>query len=374
MNAERNPDRSGKVSLTGEPSLEEAEKPIPRQDISPDKDGEILVAEPPKNARVETTAEIDSEFGTDQVFRDLTIKDGDLFAMYTRDIRKVPLLTAEEEIDLSKQIERGRKAHKALAESDYSETERCKLQALIEDGWAAHNHLVTANSRLVISVAGKYMGNGVPFLDLIQEGNIGLIRATKKFDYRKGYRFSTYATWWIRQAATRAIADQGRTIRIPVGMLDRIKRLNEISNQLEQKKGRKPKLEEIAEKMEIDPQTIAWMMKISSHPLSLEMPIEEGAELGDAIKDTKSLTPYQIAERNVRREEIEEILSTLTPREARIIRLRCGFDGGGEHTLKEVGEKFGLTRERIRQIEKMALRRLRHLLYAPALHGYLENY
>jgi RNA polymerase primary sigma factor len=292
--------------------------------------------------------------------------------LYFNSVGDVPLLTAEEEVDLSKRIERGRDARAELAQGVRSEERRRELQRIIEDGWAAREHLVLANSRLVISVAKKYIGRGVPFLDLIQEGNIGLIRATKKFDYKRGHKFSTYATWWIRQAVTRAIADQGRTIRLPVHMGDQINKMLRVSHRLTQELGRSPNIEELAETLDVAPEKVEQMMEVSRRPLSLERPIdeEEDSFLGDFVEDEDSPAPPEVATEHLLKEHMTEILDTLPPREARILQLRYGLGDGESYTLEEVGKKMGVTRERVRQIEAQALRRLRH----PSLRHKLADY
>jgi RNA polymerase primary sigma factor len=283
--------------------------------------------------------------------------------LYLKEMARVPLLTTEEEVCLARRLEAGLEAQAEIDSGRLHETEyRESLLHVILDGKDARDHLIKANTRLVVSIAKRYMGRGVPFLDLIQEGNLGLMKAVEKFDFRRGFRFSTYATWWIRQTITRAIADQGRTIRVPVHMSDRIRHLYKTARQLEQEHGRKPTPEEIAERMELEPRKVQWMLKVSWRPLSLERPVgeEEDSELGSFIEDDTTPTPTQSAYQNLLREKVEEVLSTLTPREARILRLRFGLQNGRQYTLEEVGQKFGLTRERIRQIEGKALRRLRH--------------
>ena len=247
------------------------------------------------------------------------------------------------------------------------------LQALIDEGLLARNHLIQANTRLVVSIAKKYLGRGVPFLDLIQEGNLGLMKAVNKYDYRRGFRFSTYATWWIRQTITRSIADQGRTIRVPVHMIDRIRQLYKTARRLEQTLGRPPKVEELAEVLEVSASKVQWMLQVSWLPLSLESPVgdEDDAELGMFVEDEHTPTPSQATAQKLLSEKLEEVLATLSPREARILRLRFGLENGKTYTLEEVGEKFGLTRERIRQIEGKALRRLRHPMRSRQLKQYL---
>jgi RNA polymerase primary sigma factor len=300
------------------------------------------------------------------------IDTDDTIGLYLKEVGRVPLLTAEEEVELAQRIERGRLAREELARGNVTPRRRMELQRLIEDGWAAREHLITANSRLVISVAKKYMGRGVPFLDLIQEGNIGLIRAAKKFDYRRGHKFSTYATWWIRQAVTRAIADQGRTIRVPVHMGDQINKLLRVQHQLTQRLGRDPSVEELAEALEVTPQKVENMIQVARRPLSLETPTddEEDSVLGDFIQDDEIPAPDDTATYNLLREHLENVLDGLPPREVRILQLRYGLLDGQAYTLEEVGRKMGVTRERVRQIEAQALSRLRH----PAIRRKLREY
>ena len=304
------------------------------------------------------------------------ISSDDTVGLYLKEMARVPLLTIEQEVDLAKRIERGKESEAKLTQHNgkMAAKTRAEYQGYIQDAKAARDHLIKANTRLVVSIAKKYMGRGVPFLDLIQEGNLGLMKAVEKFDYHRGFRFSTYATWWIRQTITRAIADQGRTIRVPVHMSDRIRRLYKIARQMEQDIGRKPTPEEIADEMEIDARKVQWMMRVSWRPLSLETPVgeDEDTELGSFVKDDSTPTPTQTAYQNLLRDKIEEVLSTLSPREARILRLRFGLHNGRPYTLEEVGQKFGLTRERIRQIEGKALRRLRHPRRARQLRDYLS--
>ena len=298
----------------------------------------------------------------------------DTVALYLREMARVPLLSNEEEVSLAKAIEKGRESERLLQDDGLSAETRSRLEQFVLDGLEARDHLIRANTRLVVSIAKKYLGRNVPFLDLIQEGNLGLMKAVEKFDYHRGYRFSTYATWWIRQTITRAIADQGRTIRVPVHMSDRIRRLYKVARQLEQELGRKPTPEEIARVLDVDPRKVQWMMRVSWRPLSLESPVgeEEDTELGSFVEDDTTPTPTQSAYQNLLREKVEEVLSTLSPREARILRLRFGLHNGRPYTLEEVGQKFGLTRERIRQIEGKALRRLRHPRRSRQLRDYLS--
>jgi RNA polymerase primary sigma factor len=301
------------------------------------------------------------------------ISTDDTVGLYLREMAQVPLLTTEEEVRLAKSLEAARKAQQFLNHDGSDPMERTELERQVEKGLAAREHLIKANTRLVVSIAKKYMGRGVPFLDLIQEGNLGLMKAVEKFDYSRGYRFSTYATWWIRQTITRAIADQGRTIRVPVHMSDRIRRLYNTARSFEQEHGRRPTPEEIATEMDIEPRKVQWMLKVSWRPVSLELPVgeDEDSELGNFVEDETTPSPTQTAYRHLLGEKIEEMLATLTPREARILRLRFGLLNGRSYTLEEVGQKFGLTRERIRQIEGKALRRLRHPRRSRELRDYL---
>ena len=341
---------------------------IPYVENVPDKSG-------PANEELE---EEDDESGEDATLLEqeknylANIDTDDTIGLYLKEVGRVPLLTAEEEVQLAKRIEAGREAREEMARGNVTPERRLELRALIEDGWAAREHLITANSRLVISVAKKYMGRGVPFLDLIQEGNIGLIRAAKKFDYRRGHKFSTYATWWIRQAVTRAIADQGRTIRVPVHMGDQINKLLRVQHQLTQKLGRDPTVEELAEALEVTPQKVENMIQVARRPLSLETPTddEEDSVLGDFIEDEEIPPPDETATYNLLREHLEGVLEGLPPREVRILQLRYGLLDGQAYTLEEVGRKMGVTRERVRQIEAQALSRLRH----PAIRRKLREY
>jgi len=294
--------------------------------------------------------EEDEELDVEKI--DLTVPDGisieDPVRMYLKEIGKVPLLNAEEEIELAKRMELGDEA--------------------------AKKRLAEANLRLVVSIAKRYVGRGMLFLDLIQEGNLGLIKAVEKFDYRKGYKFSTYATWWIRQAITRAIADQARTIRIPVHMVETINKLIRVSRQLLQELGREPLPEEIAKEMNMSVDRVREILKISQEPVSLETPIgeEEDSHLGDFIQDDNVPVPADAAAFTLLREQLTEVLSTLTEREQKVLRLRFGLDDGRARTLEEVGKEFNVTRERIRQIEAKALRKLRHPSRSRKLKDYLE--
>lgn len=294
--------------------------------------------------------------------------------MYLREIGRVPLLSGEEEIMLALAIDKGERARDRIARGEYTADEIPKMENEINRGDIARRRLTEANLRLVVSVAKKYIGRGMSLLDLIQEGNIGLIRAVEKFDYTKGFKFSTYATWWIRQAITRAIADQARTIRIPVHMVETINKLVRVSRRLLQELGREPLTEEIALEMEITPEKVREIIKVSQEPVSLETPIgeEEDSHLGDFIEDHGALAPAEAASHQLLKEQVEDVLDSLTPRERRVLQLRFGLDDGRSRTLEEVGKEFGVTRERIRQIEAKALRKLRHPSRSKKLKDYLD--
>lgn len=317
-------------------------------------------------------AEEDGGAYRDRAFFEAVEAD-DTIGLYLKEIGRVDLLTAEEEVSLAKRMEQGLMAADALAENGIGAGKRWELHGQVEDGLAAREHLISANSRLVISVAKKYIGRGVPFLDLIQEGNIGLIRAAKKFDYHRGHKFSTYATWWIRQAVTRAIADQGRTIRVPVHMGDQINKLIRTSHRLTQDLGREPTVQELANALEVPLRKTELMIKVARRPLSLEMPTDDEADsvLGDFIEDMESPEPVEMVTSGMLRDQLSDILSSLPPREVRILQMRYGLVDGETFTLEEVGKKMGVTRERVRQIEAQALSRLRHPTHSRKLRDYL---
>jgi RNA polymerase primary sigma factor len=310
---------------------------------------------------------------TNKILEDLPTDDA--VEIYLKEMSRVPLLNIGEEVQLAKRIERGNQARHELSllGSKRNPQRRHELEALMNEGDAAREHIIKANTRLVVSIAKKYMSRGVPFLDLIQEGNMGLMRAVDKYDHRRGFRFSTYATWWIRQAITRAIADQSRTIRLPVHMSDRIRKMYRASHELEQILGRPPTIDELAIKLDLPTNKVQWMLQVSWIPLSLEKPVgdDEDSEFGMFVVDNTTPPPSQTVYENMLRERMNEILATLSPREARILRMRFGLYDNRPYTLEEVGEKFGLTRERIRQIEGKALRRLRHPCRSRHLRDYL---
>jgi RNA polymerase primary sigma factor len=288
----------------------------------------------------------------------------DSVGLYLAEVGRAPLLTREEEVALAEQLERGREAHRQLARNGHEVEDRDRLKRLIDEGQEAWEYLIRSNARLVVSIAKRYCELGVPFLDLIQAGNLGLIKAVEKFDYQLGYKFGTYATWWIRQAITRSLSREGRTIRIPVHMGDRVRRLYKMARMMEQDLGRRPTPEEVAEEVSgLTPDDVRWMFRIYQRPVSLDRPVDQGddpRELGDVIEDETASSPIEEVEHHLLREELEQMLQTLSPREDRVLRLRYGLGGGRSHTLKEVGDKLGVSRERARQIARGALRKLRH--------------
>jgi len=347
-------------------SLEKAfasllEEDIPYLEEDDEEEIESMLVEDGGNGKLEDEDELDEELEN----RLSTIDTNDLIELYFKEAASIPLLTKDEEKELSKRIERGRLARKEMARGNVTDDRRAELHQMIEDEWNALDHLITANSRL-----------GVPFLDLIQEGNIGLMRAAKKFDYLRGYKFSTYATWWIRQAVTRAIADQGRTIRVPVHMGDKISKMFRMQNDLKQSLERDPSIEELAEALDEAPEKVQYMMKVARRPLSLEMPTtkEGDAVLGDFVEDLETPLPDETATKHLLKEHLEEVMEALPSREVRILRLRYGVPDGKSHTLQEVGEKVGVSRERVRQIEAQALRRLRQPRIQRILRDYLEKH
>jgi RNA polymerase primary sigma factor len=311
----------------------------------------------------------------------------DTVSLYLKETAHVPLLTEEEEVRLAQCIELGQLAEQELRQPDArpsaerrselgqlaeqelrqpdarpSAERRSELERLRQQGHQAREKLIKANTRLVVSIARRYVGRGVPFLDLIQEGNLGLMKAVEKYEYRRGFRFSTYATWWIRQSVSRAVADQSRTIRVPVHMTDRLRLLYRATQEMEQELGRTPDIEELAARLETTPSKVRWLLQIAQPVLSLESPVgdDDEGELGQYVEDENTPSPAQAAYENMLRERIDEVLASLSPREGRVLRMRFGLGNNRAHTLEEVGQKFGLTRERIRQIEGRALRRLRH--------------
>ncbi|HVM34448.1 MAG TPA: RNA polymerase sigma factor [Actinomycetota bacterium] len=336
-----------------------------REEVEADAEPEPVVD--PDDERRRARREVDQA---------LKAPTNDPVRMYLKEIGKVALLTAQQEVELAMRIEAGLLAEDRLEReaTSVSDDEADELRWTMRDGQRAKRHLVEANLRLVVSIAKRYVGRGMGFLDLIQEGNLGLIRAVEKFDHTKGFKFSTYATWWIRQAITRAIADQARTIRIPVHMVETINKLVRIQRQLLQDLGREPTAEEVGEQMELSPEKVREIQKISQEPVSLETPVgeEEDSHLGDFIEDSDAVVPLERASFRLLQEQLESVLHTLSGREKDVIRLRFGLVDGQPRTLEEVGKKFGVTRERIRQIESKTLSKLRHPSRSQKLRDYLE--
>ncbi len=359
--------------LDGDESDEDHDLKMARQ-----ADAEMASAKSKKKARtVRTTRSRSRARGIDASTVMLT---GDPVRMYLKEIGKVDLLTAAEEVDLAMKIEAGLEAADKLEKQEAGEIEltRAEMRRLMrveQVGLDAKQALISANLRLVVSIAKRYVGRGMLFLDLIQEGNLGLIRAVEKFDYEKGFKFSTYATWWIRQAITRAIADQARTIRIPVHMVETINKLVRVQRQLLQDLGRDPTPEEIGAEMDMSADRVREIQKISQEPVSLETPIgeEEDSQLGDFIEDAQAVVPADAASFSMLQEQLAQVLDGLAERERKVIELRFGLEDGHPRTLEEVGREFGVTRERIRQIESKTLAKLRHPSRSSKLRDYLEN-
>jgi len=369
-----------KADLQGHLTMDDLQEMIPASGSSQEGIKEVVEFLVDKGVEVILSADdmddAEAETDMDPVIGIERVPSDDTISMYLREMSKVPLLNMEQEVSLAKEYEAGRQARLELARLDgrCSQEKQFELEGIQENGLLAREHLIKANTRLVVSVAKRYMGRGVPFLDLIQEGNLGLMKAVEKFDHRRGFRFSTYATWWIRQTITRAIADQGRTIRVPVHMVDRIRVMYKRIHELEQDLGREPSLDELSESLEVSKQKVEWMMQVSWLPLSLESPInddEEESELGFFVEDQVTPSPSQSVYTKLLSDKINEVLDSLPFREARILRMRFGLENGKFYTLEEVGRRFGLTRERIRQIETKALRRLRHPRRSRQLREYL---
>jgi RNA polymerase primary sigma factor len=290
------------------------------------------------------------------------IESDDVISLYMKEVGTIPLLTAEEEKELALDLREGNAARKRLLQGEVDLEERADLEWKVDEGERARQHFIESNSRLVISIARKYLGRGLPLSDLMQEGNLGLIKAVERFDPDRGHRFSTYATWWIRQAILRAVADQGRTIRLPAHIVDELNKLNRIGKRLAQELGREPTNEELAGELEVPAERVRDLFHLGGQPLSLETPVgeEEESTLAEFIEDDVTPTPSSLASSALMWERVDDALSSLSPREARVLRLRYGLEDGEDYTLEQVGEKLGLTRERIRQIQAQALRRLRH--------------
>lgn len=342
---------------------------IPPDDLAPEGLEDLPEEDDPELIGMQRQ-DITSDAGYQQA-----LDTDDVVGLYLKEAGRVPLLTAEEEVSLAKRMESAELAKEQLEEygEDLPMDDVYTLRELIADGEDAQEHLIRANARLVISVAKKYIGRGVPFLDLIQEGNIGLIRATNKFEYQRGHKFSTYATWWIRQAVSRAVADQGRTIRVPVHMGDQLNRMRRVQLNLIQELGREPSIEELAEGMETTPDKIENLLEIARHPVSLETPIDDEGDstFGDFVEDVTSPAPSEEVATHLLHEQLQKALNRLPPREAQILKLRYGLEDGRVYTLEEVGQTIGVTRERVRQLEAQALNRLRQSSAHVILRDYL---
>ena len=364
-----------KANLAGYLSFDDIQESFPALTRSQDQMARLVEALEQRGIEIidseadnpETTAEEGKPAGLEDISSDDTI------SLYLREMALTPLLKVDEELNLAKRITRARQARRDLNRLNGNNPElRLELEAIVQDGRIAREYLIKANTRLVVSVARRYVGQGVPFLDLIQEGNLGLMKAVEKFEYQRGFRFSTYATWWIRQGIVRAVADLGRTIRVPVHMADRLRQIHKASQEIEQKMGRAATPQELADRLSLDSTKLRWILQVTQPPISLESPVgeEDESELGNYVEDNTTPSPAQITYENMLRERVDEVLAGLSPREARVLRLRFGLGQDRPYTLEEVGQKFGLTRERIRQIEGKALRRLRQPGRARLLRDY----
>ena len=368
-------DEDDEDDLEGEDELDEEDEELAEARKEARAASEILRSSTPKGKTRKRSSRARSR-RTDSSTVMLT---GDPVRMYLKEIGKVDLLTAQEEVNLAMKIEAGTEASKKLeaaenCEIELTRAEQRRLMRIEQVGLEAKQSLISANLRLTVSIAKRYVGRGMLFLDLIQEGNLGLIRAVEKFDYTKGFKFSTYATWWIRQAITRAIADQARTIRIPVHMVETINKVKKVSSQLLHEYGHDPSAEEIAERLEMPVDKVREIMRVAQEPVSLETPIgeEEDSHLGDFIPDDDAPVPAEAASQTLLKEQLADVLKTLTPREEKVLRLRFGLEDGRPRTLEEVGKEFNVTRERIRQIEAKALRKLRHPSRSKKLRDFLD--
>jgi RNA polymerase primary sigma factor len=340
------------------------------------EDQGIQIVESQEERMEEDTEQLKwSDYSNESEYSDLSsIRVDNPISLYFTEMAREPLLEREEELTLARTMQRGKEAERELDQNGHSSERRQRLVDRIAEGEEARAHLIRANTRLVVSIAKRYRGQGLSFLDLIQAGNTGLIKAVDKYDHTRGTKFGTYATWWIRQSVTRTLKQQGRSIRIPVYTNDRIRSLQRRTARLEQELGHRPTPEEIADEVELEPERVRWLLGISQWPLSLEKPVdEEGeSEFGEFLEDENALSPAQSTEMRLLHENLQDAMSGLRPREVRVLRMRFGLDGKDTHTLREIGEKLGVTRERVRQIENIALRKLRHARHLRKLRPYLS--